>query len=243
MTIQLKKITLNEAARATLVKASEGALTKEAVDSLASIVESLMNAKVKQIASGLAGQFKTRYESVAKKAVKIYTEKQNAKVAKYVNYAVTEWAKKNKPEIKNVIEAKRNAEIVKSITETMGRVHMKVPGTSAEKVVNKLSTQVEALNKKLAQAAQTSRVNENSVSRLKKMVVLERLGRDLTAPQREKLFKIAMESNLTDINKFVAASKLIRESVVKSPSKDQNKKPTKLTAESQTDLIARASRV
>lgn len=246
MTIKVKKISLNEAARNALLKASDGALTKEAVDSLATTVESLMNSKIKQIASGLTKQIKVRYESVAKKAVQIYTEKQNSKVSKYVNYVVTEWVKKNKPAIQNVIEAKRNAEIVKNITETMGKVYMKIPGTSAEKVVSKLSTQVESLTKKLASASSVTKANENAVLRLKKMVVLERLGRDLTAAQREKFVKIAMESNVSDIKKFVAASKLVRESVTAvqtSKSNTQTKKPNKLATESQNDLIAWASRV
>jgi hypothetical protein len=243
MTIKLKKISLTESHKAALLQASDGALTAEAVGTIATTLESLMNAKVKEIALGLSKNFKAHYVKVAKESVKIYSKRQDAKVAKYVNYVVAEWLKKNKPEIKDVIEAKRNKAIVDAIVESMKKVHVKVPGTSAEKIVGKLSTKVEDLSKQLVAATSAVKTNESAVLRLKKMVVLERLARDLTASQREKFVKVAMESRVSDLKKFVESAKIVRESVIGQPAKTDpkpNKKSQDLTTES---VIARAARV
>lgn len=246
MTIKLKKIALTESHKAALLKAANGALTKEAVGTIATTLESLMNAKIKEIAGGLAKNFKSHYVNVARESVKIHTKRQNEKVSKYVNYVVAEWLKKNKPEIKNVIEAKRNAAIVGAIVESMKKVHVKVPGTSAEKVVGKLSTKVESLNKQLVAASSAVKANESTVLRLKKMVVLERLARDLTASQREKFVKVAMESRVSDLKKFADSAKVVRESITgeknaPKPEKQADKKKSQgLTIES---LIERAGRV
>ena len=244
MTIKLKKIALTESHKAALFKAANGALTKEAVGTIAATLESLMNAKIKEIAGGLSKNFKSRYVNVAREAIKIHTTRQNEKISKYVNYVVAEWMKKNKPEIKNVIEAKRNAAIVGAIVESMKKVHVKVPGTSAEKVVGKLSTKVESLNKQLVAASAAVKANESNVLRLKKMVVLERLARDLTASQREKFIGVAMESRVSDLKKFADSAKIVRESItgqsVKQTKPTDKKKSQGLTVES---MIERAGKV
>lgn len=244
MTIKLKKIALTEAHKSALLKASDGSLTAEAVDTIAETLESLMNSKVKEIANGLSKKLKAHYVSVAKEAVKIHTKRSDAKVAKYVNYVVAEWMKKNKPEIKNVIEARRNKVIVDSLVESMKKVYVKIPGTSAEKVVGKLSQQVESLNKQLVAASSKKKANESAVLRLKKLVILERLGRDLTALQREKFIKVALESRVSDLKKFVNSAKVVRESITGISTPTSVKKPSRKSQELATEsVIQKAARV
>lgn len=245
MTIKISKITLSEKHRADLLAASNGALTKEAVETLANTVEALMNSKVAEVATSMSKIASEKYKGVAKKALKIHAEKRDAQIKKYVDYVVENWVKKNSAQIQQTVENKRNAAIVKSIVETMGQVYMKVPGTNAEKVVSQLTTKAESLQKQVVDSSSAIKAVKVQVEKLKKLVVIERLGRELTDTQREKFMKMAMAAKASDLKSFAETAKTIRKSIIGSTSQPTNegkKKPAggKVVTES---ALSRAARI
>lgn len=245
MTIKINKITLSEKHRSALLAASNGALTKEAVETLANTVEALMNSKIKEVAGSISKVASEKYKAVAKKALKIHAEKRDAQLKKYVNYVVKEWVAKNSKPIQQTIENRRNSAIVESLVKTMGEVYMKVPGTSAEKVVSQLTAKAESLQKQVVAGSTAVKSAQIQNEKLKKLVVIERLGRDLTVSQREKFIKMAMEAKAPNLKSFAETAKTLKKSILNggSTKTESVKKPVaggKVVAES---AVSRAARI
>lgn len=240
MTIKLNRIKLTEKHRNALLASSNGQMTKEGVETLCNTVETLMNAKVREAAAKINLETSSKYKRIAKNALKIHAEKRDSQIKKYVNYVVENWVKKNDKQLTESIKNKQNTYIVEAIVNAMKSVHVKVPGTDAQKVLGKLAAKTEGLQKQVVSASSAVKAEKAKVEQLKKLVVIERLSRDLTDTQREKFSKLALSISAKTIKKFAESAKILKTSILKRPIKSEVSQSGKVVAES---AVARAARI
>jgi len=213
---KMKKEEVDEHMQAMV--AGQDDLSEEFKTKAATVFESAVNSKVKEIAEEIEADVKTNYEQDVAKHKEELTEK----VDSYLSYVVEEWMKENEIALERGIKGEIAEDFISGLKKLFAEHYIDVPDEKYD-VLEEQASKIEDLEKKLnEQIEKNVELNKDNAEKSRKEIMAEAAS-DLADTQKEKFAKLAEEIEWTDAESFKQKCETIKESYfgAKEEVKDQ----------------------
>ena len=168
--------------------ANEKDLSEEFKDKAATIFESAIKMKVKEIAEQMEADYKNKFEEDTAKAKDELVEK----VDSYLSYVVEEWMKENEIALERGIKGEIAEDFISGLKKLFEDHYIDVPDEKynvLEDQASKIEDLEKKLNEEVAKNVELNKANGEHV----RQSVLDEAAEDLTDTAKEKFSKLAEE--------------------------------------------------
>ena len=187
--------------------AGQDDLSEEFKTKAATVFESAVNSKVKEIAEQIEADVKTNYEQDIAKAKEELTEKVDA----YLSYVVEEWMKENEVALERGIKGEIAEDFISGLKKLFAEHYIDVPDEKYN-VLEEQASKIEDLEKKLnEQIEKNVELNKDNAVKSRKEIMAE-VASDLADTAKEKFAKLAEEIEWSDADSFKQKCETIKES-------------------------------
>ena len=187
--------------------AGQDDLSEEFKTKAATVFESAVNSKVKEIAEQMEADVQTNYEQDIAKAKEELTEK----VDSYLSYVVEEWMKENEIALERGIKGEIAEDFISGLKKLFAEHYIDVPDEKYN-VLEDQASKIEELEKKLnEQIEKNVELNKDNADKSRKEIMAEVAG-DLADTAKEKFAKLAEEIEWSDAESFKKKCETIKES-------------------------------
>ena len=187
--------------------AGQDDLSEEFKTKAATVFESAVNSKVKEIAETMEADVQTNYEQDIAKAKEELTEK----VDSYLSYVVEEWMKENEIALERGIKGEIAEDFISGLKKLFAEHYIDVPDEKYN-VLEDQASKIEELEKKLnEQIEKNVELNKDNAEKSRKEIMAEVAG-DLADTAKEKFAKLAEEIEWSDAESFKKKCETIKES-------------------------------
>ena len=187
--------------------AGQDDLSEEFKTKAATVFESAVNSKVKEIAEAMEADVQTNYEQDVAKAKEELTEK----VDSYLSYVVEEWMKENEIALERGIKGEIAEDFISGLKKLFAEHYIDVPDEKYN-VLEDQASKIEELEKKLnEQIEKNVELNKDNAEKSRKEIMAEVAG-DLADTTKEKFAKLAEEIEWSDADSFKQKCEQIKES-------------------------------
>ena len=187
--------------------AGQDDLSEEFKTKAATVFESAVNSKVKEIAEQMEADVQTNYEQDIAKAKEELTEK----VDSYLSYVVEEWMKENEIALERGIKGEIAEDFISGLKKLFAEHYIDVPDEKYN-VLEDQASKIEELEKKLnEQIEKNVELNKDNAEKSRKEIMAEVAG-DLADTAKEKFAKLAEEIEWSDAESFKQKCETIKES-------------------------------
>ena len=187
--------------------AGQDDLSEEFKTKAATVFESAVNSKVKEIAEAMEADVQTNYEQDIAKAKEELTEK----VDSYLSYVVEEWMKENEIALERGIKGEIAEDFIRGLKKLFAEHYIDVPDEKYN-VLEDQASKIEELEKKLnEQIEKNVELNKDNAEKSRKEIMAEVAG-DLADTAKEKFAKLAEEIEWSDAESFKKKCETIKES-------------------------------
>ena len=185
----------------------ENDLSEEFKTKAATIFESAIKAKVKEIAESMEADYNNKLEQESAKAKEELTEK----VDSYLSYVVEEWMKENEIALERGIKGEIAEDFISGLKKLFAEHYIDVPDEKYN-VLEDQASKIEELEKKLnEQIEKNVALNKDNAEKSRKEIMAEVAG-DLADTAKEKFAKLAEEIEWSDADSFKQKCETIKES-------------------------------
>jgi hypothetical protein len=199
--------------------AGQDDLSEEFKTKAATVFESAVNSKVKEIAEQMEADVQTNYEQDIAEAKEALTEK----VDSYLSYVVEEWMKENEIALERGIKGEIAEDFITGLKKLFAEHYIDVPDERYN-VLEDQAAKIESLEKKLnEQIEKNVELNKENAVKSRKEIMAE-VASDLADTSKEKFVKLAEEIEWSDADSFKSKCETIKESyfgVKKEEVKDE----------------------
>ena len=198
--------------------AGQDDLSEEFKTKAATVFESAVNSKVKEIAETMEADVQTNYEQDIAGAKAELTEK----VDSYLSYVVEEWMKENEIALERGIKGEIAEDFISGLKKLFAEHYIDVPDEKYN-VLEDQASKIEDLEKKLnEQIEKNVELNKDNADKSRKEIMAE-VASDLADTAKEKFAKLAEEIEWSDADSFKTKCETIKESYFgkKEEVKDQ----------------------
>ena len=199
--------------------AGQDDLSEEFKTKAATVFESAVNSKVKEIAEQMEADVQTNYEQDIAEAKEALTEK----VDNYLSYVVEEWMKENEIALERGIKGEIAEDFITGLKKLFAEHYIDVPDERYN-VLEDQAAKIESLEKKLnEQIEKNVELNKENAVKSRKEIMAE-VASDLADTSKEKFVKLAEEIEWSDADSFKSKCETIKESyfgVKKEEVKDE----------------------
>ena len=187
--------------------AGQDDLSEEFKTKAATVFESAVNSKVKEIAETMEADVQTNYEQDIAKAKEELTEK----VDSYLSYVVEEWMKENEIALERGIKGEIAEDFISGLKKLFAEHYIDVPDEKYN-VLEDQASKIEDLEKKLnEQIEKNVELNKDNADKSRKEIMAE-VASDLADTAKEKFAKLAEEIEWSDADSFKQKCETIKES-------------------------------
>ena len=187
--------------------AGQDDLSEEFKTKAATVFESAVNSKVKEIAEAMEADVQTNYEQDIAKAKEELTEK----VDSYLSYVVEEWMKENEIALERGIKGEIAEDFISGLKKLFAEHYIDVPDEKYN-VLEDQASKIEDLEKKLnEQIEKNVELNKDNAEKSRKEIMAE-VASDLADTAKEKFAKLAEEIDYSDAEDFKKKCETIKES-------------------------------
>ena len=187
--------------------AGQDDLSEEFKTKAATVFESAVNSKVKEIAEQMEADVQTNYEQDIAKAKEELTEK----VDSYLSYVVEEWMKENEIALERGIKGEIAEDFISGLKKLFAEHYIDVPDEKYN-VLEDQASKIEELEKKLnEQIEKNVELNKDNAEKSRKEIMAEVAG-DLADTAKEKFAKLAEEIEYSNAEDFKKKCETIKES-------------------------------
>ena len=187
--------------------AGQDDLSEEFKTKAATVFESAVNSKVKEIAETMDADYNNKLEQESAKAKEELTEK----VDSYLSYVVEEWMKENEIALERGIKGEIAEDFISGLKKLFSEHYIDVPDEKYD-VLEAQATKIEDLEKKLnEQIEKNVELNKDNADKTRNEVMAE-VGTDLADTQKEKFAKLAEEIEYSNAEDFKKKCETIKES-------------------------------
>ena len=187
--------------------AGQDDLSEEFKTKAATVFESAVNSKVKEIAEAMEADVQTNYEQDIAKAKEELPEK----VDSYLSYVVEEWMKENEIALERGIKGEIAEDFISGLKKLFAEHYIDVPDEKYN-VLEDQASKIEELEKKLnEQIEKNVELNKDNAEKSRKEIMAEVAG-DLADTAKEKFAKLAEEIEWSDAESFKKKCETIKES-------------------------------
>ena len=199
--------------------AGQDDLSEEFKTKAATVFETAVNSKVKEIAESMEADIKTNYEQDVAKHKEELTEK----VDSYLSYVVEEWMKENEIALERGIKGEIAEDFISGLKKLFAEHYIDVPDEKYN-VLEDQAQKIEDLEKKLnEQIEKNVELNKDNAVKTRNELMSE-VASDLADTAKEKFVKLAEEIEWSDADSFKQKCETIKESyfgVKKEEVKDE----------------------
>ena len=182
-------------------------LSEEFKTKAATVFESAVNSKVKEIAETMDADYNNKLEQESAKAKEELTEK----VDSYLSYVVEEWMKENEIALERGIKGEIAEDFISGLKKLFAEHYIDVPDEKYN-VLEDQASKIEELEKKLnEQIEKNVELNKDNAEKSRKEIMAEVAG-DLADTAKEKFAKLAEEIEWSDAESFKKKCETIKES-------------------------------
>ena len=207
MKASYKKEDIDVSEHVDALVSGENDLSEEFKTKAATIFESAIKAKVKEIAESMEADYNNKLEQESAKAKEELTEK----VDSYLSYVVEEWMKENEIALERGIKGEIAEDFITGLKKLFSEHYIDVPDEKYD-VLEAQATKIEDLEKKLnEQIEKNVELNKNN-GELKRVEIAKAVSEDLTDVEKEKFNKLAEEVEYSNEEDFTSKVKTIKES-------------------------------
>ena len=187
--------------------AGQDDLSEEFKTKAATVFESAVNSKVKEIAETMDADYNNKLEQESAKAKEELTEK----VDSYLSYVVEEWMKENEIALERGIKGEIAEDFISGLKKLFSEHYIDVPDEKYD-VLEAQATKIEDLEKKLnEQIEKNVELNKDNADKTRNEVMAE-VASDLADTQKEKFAKLAEEIEYSNAEDFKKKCETIKES-------------------------------
>src|SRR6056300_1483216 len=187
--------------------AGQDDLSEEFKTKAATVFESAVNSKVKEIAEQMEADVQTNYEQDIAEAKEALTEK----VDSYLSYVVEEWMKENEIALERGIKGEIAEDFITGLKKLFAEHYIDVPDERYN-VLEDQAAKIESLEKKLnEQIEKNVELNKENAVKSRKEIMAE-VASDLADTAKEKFAKLAEEIEWSDADSFKTKCVTIKES-------------------------------
>ena len=187
--------------------AGQDDLSEEFKTKAATVFESAVNSKVKEIAEAMEADVQTNYEQDIAKAKEELTEK----VDSYLSYVVEEWMKENEIALERGIKGEIAEDFISGLKKLFAEHYIDVQDEKYN-VLEDQASKIEDLEKKLnEQIEKNVELNKDNAEKSRKEIMSE-VASDLADTAKEKFAKLAEEIEWSDADSFKQKCETIKES-------------------------------
>ena len=187
--------------------AGQDDLSEEFKTKAATVFESAVNSKVKEIAEQMEADVQTNYEQDIAEAKEALTEK----VDSYLSYVVEEWMKENEIALERGIKGEIAEDFITGLKKLFAEHYIDVPDERYN-VLEDQAAKIESLEKKLnEQIEKNVELNKENAVKSRKEIMAE-VASDLADTSKEKFVKLAEEIEWSDADSFKSKCETIKES-------------------------------
>ena len=199
--------------------AGQDDLSEEFKTKAATVFETAVNSKVKEIAESMEADIKSNYEQDVAKHKEELTEK----VDSYLSYVVEEWMKENEIALERGIKGEIAEDFISGLKKLFAEHYIDVPDEKYN-VLEDQAQKIEDLEKKLnEQIEKNVELNKDNAVKTRNEIMSE-VASDLADTAKEKFAKLAEEIEWSDAESFKQKCETIKESyfgVKKEEAKDE----------------------
>ena len=198
--------------------AGQDDLSEEFKTKAATVFESAVNSKVKEIAGIMEADYTTKLEQDSATAKSELTEK----VDNYLSYVVEEWMKENEVALERGIKGEIAEDFITGLKKLFAEHYIDVPDERYN-VLEDQAKKIESLEKKLnEQIEKNVELNKDNNDKTRNEIMSE-VASDLADTAKEKFAKLAEEIEWSDADSFKTKCETIKESYFgkKEEVKDQ----------------------
>ena len=197
--------------------AGQDDLSEEFKEKAATVFESAVNSKVKEIAESMEAEInEINEQDVAK-----HKEELTEKVDSYLSYVVEEWMKENEIALERGIKGEIAEDFITGLKKLFAEHYIDVPDERYN-VLEDQAAKIESLEKKLnEQIEKNVELNKDNADKTRNEIMSE-VASDLADTAKEKFAKLAEEIEWSDADSFKTKCETIKESYfgVKEEVKD-----------------------
>ena len=187
--------------------AGQDDLSEEFKTKAATVFETAVNSKVKEIAEQMEADVQTNYEQDIAKAKEELTEK----VDSYLSYVVEEWMKENEIALERGIKGEIAEDFITGLKKLFAEHYIDVPDERYN-VLEDQATKIESLEKKLnEQIEKNVELNKDNAEKTRNEIMSE-VASDLADTAKEKFAKLAEEIEWSNADTFKQKCETIKES-------------------------------
>ena len=187
--------------------AGQDDLSEEFKTKAATVFESAVNSKVKEIAEIMEADYNNQIEQDSAKAKEELTEK----VDSYLSYVVEEWMKENEIALERGIKGEIAEDFITGLKKLFAEHYIDVPDDKYN-VLEDQASKIEDLEKKLnEQIEKNVELNKDNADKSRKEIMAE-VASDLADTAKEKFAKLAEEIEWSDADSFKQKCETIKES-------------------------------
>ena len=187
--------------------AGQDDLSEEFKTKAATVFESAVNSKVKEIAETMEADIKTNYEQDVSKHKEELTEK----VDSYLSYVVEEWMKENEIALERGIKGEIAEDFITGLKKLFAEHYIDVPDERYN-VLEDQASKIESLEKKLnEQIEKNVELNKDNADKTRNEIMSE-VASDLADTAKEKFAKLAEEIEWSNADTFKSKCETIKES-------------------------------
>ena len=187
--------------------AGQDDLSEEFKTKAATVFETAVNSKVKEIAEQMEADVQTNYEQDIATAKEELTEK----VDSYLSYVVEEWMKENEIALERGIKGEIAEDFISGLKKLFAEHYIDVPDDKYN-VLEDQASKIEDLEKKLnEQIEKNVELNKDNADKSRKEIMAE-VASDLADTAKEKFAKLAEEIEWSDADSFKQKCETIKES-------------------------------
>lgn len=187
--------------------AGQDDLSEEFKEKAATVFESAVNSKVKEIAESMEADVKETYEQDVAKHKEELTEK----VDSYLAYVVEEWMKENEIALERGIKGEIAEDFITGLKKLFAEHYIDVPDERYN-VLEDQAAKIESLEKKLnEQIEKNVELNKDNAVKTRNEIMSE-ASNGLADTAKEKFAKLAEEIEWSDADSFKSKCETIKES-------------------------------
>ena len=187
--------------------AGQDDLSEEFKTKAATVFESAVNSKVKEIAESMEADITTNYEQDVAKHKEELTEK----VDSYLSYVVEEWMKENEIALERGIKGEIAEDFISGLKKLFAEHYIDVPDDKYN-VLEDQASKIEDLEKKLnEQIEKNVELNKDNAEKTRSEIMSE-VASDLADTAKEKFAKLAEEIEWSNADTFKSKCETIKES-------------------------------
>jgi hypothetical protein len=204
---KMKKEELDVTEHVDALIAGESDLSEEFKNKAATIFESAIKSKVREIEEHLEVEYNNKFEQETAKHKEELTEK----VDSYLSYVVEEWMKENEIALERGIKGEIAEDFISGLKKLFAEHYIDVPDEKYN-VLEEQASKIEDLEKKLnEQIEKNVELNKDNTVKTRNEIMSE-VASDLADTAKEKFAKLAEEIDYSDAETFKAKCETIKES-------------------------------